>query len=178
MKKRLLTLIKDNAVFKEKVILSSGKESDYYVDLRRVTLSSEGVYLISHLIWDIIKDDKITAIGGMTLGADPIVAGVCMVAREYKRDFRGFLIRKAAKKHGRQKLIEGRELDPSDRVVIVDDVATSGSSLIKSIEVLKEHKIEISKVIVVVDREEGARQLLALSGYPLYSLFTIQDILA
>ena len=163
-------------MFKKKVILSSGKASNYYIDLRRVSLSSEGIYLISRLIWNEIKKDNVTAIGGMTLGADPIVSGVCMVARKYKKDLKGFLIRKAPKTHGRQKLIEGKELTSRDKAVIVDDVATSGSSLIKSIEVLKRYNVKIAKVIVVVDREEGARENLSSLGYSLCSLFTTQDI--
>lgn len=177
MKNKLRALIKKEALFKKKVILSSGKESNYYIDLRRVSLSSEGIYLISHLIWNEIKNDNVTAIGGMTLGADPIVSGVCMAARTHRKSLKGFLIRKGPKKHGRQKLIEGKELKTSDRAVIVDDVATSGSSLIKSIEVVKQHKVKVVKVIVVVDRQEGAKENLSARRYPLCSLFTAQDIL-
>jgi len=176
MKEQLIDVIKKDAVFRQKVVLASGKESDYYVDLRRVTLSGEGIYLASHLIWDEIKEEKITAIGGMTLGADPIVAGVCMAAYTDNHDLKGFLIRKAPKKHGRQKLIEGKELDEQDRVVVVDDVATSGGSLVKSIQVLEEHNITVSRVMVIVDRKEGASERLADMGYELCPLLTIDDI--
>ena len=134
-KKELLVLLKKKAFLKKKVKLSSGRISNFYIDVRKVSLSPKGVYLISQLIFNLLKSKKITAIGGPTLGADPIVSGVCYLAYKSKKKLKGFLIRKLPKKHGRQKLIEGQVLVSGERVVIVDDVATSGSSLIKSIEV-------------------------------------------
>ncbi|MCK9614797.1 MAG: orotate phosphoribosyltransferase [Candidatus Omnitrophica bacterium] len=175
MKEQLLNLLKKDAWYKGEVKLSSGKISNFYIDVRRVSLSSEGSYLISHLIWDLIKDDEISAIGGPTLGADPIVGGVCMVARINKKNLGGFLIRKTPKEHGRQQLIEGKELLEGERVVIIDDVATSGSSLIKSIEVLKKEKVRIVKAVSVIDREEGATENLAKFNCPLVSLFKKSD---
>lgn len=176
MRKELLDLIKRDAFFKQQIKLASGKMSDYYVDLRRVTLSPEGVYYISHLVWEIIKNDSIDAVGGPTLGADPIVSGVCYLAFENKKKIKGFLIRKEAKKHGRQNLVEGKELIAGERVVLFDDVATSGGSLIKGIEALRADKIEVVKTIVVLDRQEGARENLAKINCPLYSLFTKDDL--
>ena len=178
IKKELFILLKKEAFFKEKIKLSSGKISDYYIDVRRVSLSPAGVYLISNLIWRAIKDDEIDAIGGPTLGADPIAAGVCYLAYKNKKKLKGFLVRKSPKAHGRQKLIEGRELEAGDKVVIVDDVATSGASLIKAIEVLKKEKIKVVKAITVVDRQEGAQENLSKFGCPLISLFTKDDFLA
>ncbi|MCP4651815.1 MAG: orotate phosphoribosyltransferase [Candidatus Omnitrophica bacterium] len=175
MKKELLKILKKDAFFKKRIKLSSGKMSNYYVDVRRVSLTPEGVYLISSLIWRAIKNDKIDAVGGPTLGADPIIGGVCMVARRTRKDLKGFLIRKTPKKHGSQKLIEGRELRKGSRVVVIDDVATSGSSLIKSIEILQAQKIKIVKAVTVIDREEGATQNLEKLKCPLVSLFTKSD---
>ncbi len=177
MKKRLLELLKKEAFFKKKVRLSSGKMSNWYIDVRRVSLSGKGLYLISNLIWDIIKNDKITAVGGPTLGADPMVSGVCMAAYNNKKNLKGFLIRKSPKKYGRQKLIEGKSLTSKDRVILLDDVATSGGSLIKAIEVLRQEKIKILKTIVVVDREEGGKENLFKIGCSLVSLFTKKDFL-
>ena len=177
MKQKLFNLLKNDALFKGTVILSSGKTSNFYIDVRRVSLTSQGLYLISNLIWRFIKDDGITAVGGPTLGADPLVGGVCMVAHKHRKELKGFLIRKTPKEHGRQQLIEGRELSNDDKVVIMDDVATSGSSLIKSIEILRAEKIAVAKAIVVVDREEGARDNLAKLGCPFVSLFTKKDFL-
>ncbi len=175
MKQQLLELLKKDAWFKGEVKLSSGKISNFYIDVRRVSLSSKGIYLISHLIWDIIKKDNITAIGGPTLGADPIVAGVCLLAHMDKKNLKGFLIRKTPKAHGRQQLIEGKELSKSDRAVVIDDVATSGSSLMTAIEILQKENIEIVKAVSIIDREEGAAENLAKFNCPLVSLFKKSD---
>lgn len=175
MREQLLSLLKKGAWYKGEVKLSSGKISNFYIDVRRVSLSSEGIYLISHLVWDLIKEDNVTAIGGPTLGADPIVAGVCMVAHMNKKNLKGFLIRKTPKSHGRQQLIEGKEISKGEKVVIIDDVATSGSSLIAAIEILHKENIEIVKAVIVIDREEGARENLAKVNCPLVSLFKKSD---
>jgi orotate phosphoribosyltransferase len=175
MREQLLALLKKDAWFKGEVKLSSGKVSDFYIDVRRASLSSEGIYFISHLFWELIEKDNITAIGGPTLGADPIVGAVCMIAYENKRKLKGFLIRKTPKDHGRQQLIEGKELSQDDRVVIIDDVATSGSSLVKAAEILQKEKIKVVKAVTVIDREEGAKENLAKANCPLVSLFTKAD---
>ncbi|MDD3297022.1 MAG: orotate phosphoribosyltransferase [Candidatus Omnitrophica bacterium] len=176
-KQQLLLLLKEKSFFREKITLSSGKSSDYYIDVRKVSLSPAGVYYISHLVWDIIKDDNPDAIGGPTLGADPIVSGVCFLAHENNRKIKGFLIRKTPKKHGRQKLIEGEEILPGDETVIVDDVATSGSSFVKTIEVLRQEKIKVLRAIAVVDRQDGAAEALARLNCPFTSLFTKSDFI-
>ena len=98
MRKELLTLLKKEAFFKKKITLSSGKTSNYYIDVRRVSLTSRGIYLISCLLWDLLKHDRVTAVGGPTLGADPLVGGLCTVAYQHKKNWRGFLIRKAPKR--------------------------------------------------------------------------------
>ena len=177
MRKKLLALLKKDAFFKKKIRLSSGKISDYYVDVRKVSLNPEGIYLISHLIFKLIKNDKINAIGGPTLGADPIVTGVSFLSAKNKKKLKGFIIRKNPKKHGRQKLIEGQELKKGDKVVLFDDVATSGSSIIKSIEILRKEKIKVLKAVTVIDREEGAKENLAKLNCPLESIFTKSDFL-
>jgi orotate phosphoribosyltransferase len=173
----LLLLLKEEAFLKKEVKLSSGKLSDFYIDVRKVSLSPKGIYLISQGIFELIKDEKVDAFGGPTLGADPIVGGVCFLACEHKRKLKGFIIRKFPKKHGRQKLIEGQNLGLGDKVIITDDVATSGSSLIKSIEILREEKVEVIKAVVVVDRQEGAKENLAKFNCPLISLFSKSDFL-
>jgi orotate phosphoribosyltransferase len=177
MREELLALIKREAFFKQQVKLSSGKLSNYYIDLRRISLTSHGIYLIAHLFWDLIKNENVNAIGGPTLGADPIVAGVCLVAQQCKVPLRGFIIRKTPKEHGRQQLIEGKELLSGERVVLIDDVATSGSSLVKGVEILKQARAEVIKALVVIDREEGAKENLAKVNCPLLSLFTKSDFI-
>ncbi|MCM8820233.1 MAG: orotate phosphoribosyltransferase [Candidatus Omnitrophica bacterium] len=177
MRERLFELLKKEAILERKVKLSSGRISNFYIDARRVSLSSEGIYLISHLVWDLIKKEDITAIGGPTLGADPIVAGVCMVAHTFKKKLKGFLIRKAPKEHGLGQLIEGKELTTEDKVVVVDDVATSGYSLVNAVEVLHKQKIKVYKAIVVVDRQEGAEENLLKVNCPLISIFKKKDFI-
>ena len=174
-KRELLKLLKKDAYLKKRVKLASGRISNFYIDVRKVSLNPKGVYLISQLIFALLKDKRVNAIGGPTLGADPIVGGVCYLAYENKKKLKGFLIRKSPKKHGRQKLIEGQVLTSGDRAIIIDDVATSGSSLIKAIEVLKNKKIKLVAALTVVDREEGAKEALAQYKCPLISLFTKSD---
>jgi len=177
MRKELLNLLKKEAFFKKKITLSSGKVSNYYIDVRRVSLLPQGLYLISNLIWKNIKKESINAIGGPTLGADPIVSGILVCAAKDKKRLKGFLIRKSPKKHGRQKLIEGQELIAKDKVILFDDVATSGSSLVESIKILRKAKVKVIKAITVIDREEGARENLRKVNCPLISLFTKSDFL-
>ena len=178
MRKKLLALLKKDAFVRKRIRLSSGKISNYYIDVRRVSLSAQGLYLISHMIWRHIKDAKINAIGGPTLGADPIVSGLLYLAAKKNKKLKGFLIRKAPKKHGRQKMIEGQTLKAGDKVILFDDVATSGSSIIKSIEVLKKEKIKVVGAITVIDREEGARENLAKKNCPLIALFAKRDFIS
>ncbi len=177
MREQLLSLLKKEAFFKKKITLSSGKTSNYYLDVRKVSLTPAGVYLISQLIFDLIKDEGVSAIGGPTLGADPIVGGVCFLAHQKGVKLKGFLIRKSPKAHGQQQMIEGPGLLAQDKVVLIDDVATSGSSIVKAVEVLKAENIKIVKAIVVVDREEGAKETLQELGCPLVSLFKKSDFL-
>lgn len=177
MKEKLLEIIKRDAVFEKEITLASGKKSNFYCDVRRVSLGSEGLYYISNMIWDIIKDDNITVIGGPTLGADPIVGGVCMAAHQNGKNLRGFLVRKEAKKHGRQNLIEGIELNENDRVVLIDDVATTGGSIIKALDVLKPLNVNVVRAMVVVDRQEGAQERFKELKCPLTALLTKEEIL-
>ena len=177
MKQQLLSLLKKDAFLKKRIKLSSGKISNFYIDIRKVSLSPKGIYLISNLVLGVVKSLKVDAIGGPTLGADPIVGGVCLLAYKKKIPLKGFLIRKTPKKHGRQRLIEGQVIKPYEKVVIVDDVATSGSSLIKSIKILQKEKIKVVGAVTVIDRQEGASDNLAALGCPLKSLFTRGDFL-
>lgn len=175
-KKRLLQLLIKDAYFREKIILSSGKESDYYIDARRVTLSAEGVYLCARLILDIVKDDRLDAIGGPTLGADPMLGAIAVLSLQANRPLNTFIIRKAPKPHGKQQQVEGPLLKEGSRVVLVDDVATTGKAFLESLEVLGKMNIRAEKSICIVDRGEGAREALAQKGVPLVALFNISEI--
>ncbi|MCF7887508.1 MAG: orotate phosphoribosyltransferase [Candidatus Omnitrophica bacterium] len=177
MKQKLLKLLKEESYQKKEVKLSSGKISDFYIDVRKVSLSSEGLYLISNLFFQYLNQKQIDAFGGPTLGADPIVAGVCLVAQQNDKNLAGFLIRKTPKKHGKQKLIEGPQIKTGSKVILCDDVATSGDSLLQAKKALDAEGVRVEEVMVVVDRNEGAKEALAKVGCNLFSLFTKDDFL-
>lgn len=168
-------IIKD-AYFKEKITLSSGKESDYYIDARLVTLSPKGVYLCARMILDIVGNDAIDAIGGPTLGADPMIGAVGVLSLQAGNPINTFIIRKTPKAHGKQQQIEGPALVKGNRVVLIDDVATTGKAFIESINVLEKIGIEVHKAICIVDRGEGAREAVAEKNCELISLFDISEI--
>lgn len=176
-KRRLLQLLKKNALKQGRVVLSSGKVSNYYLDGRLVTLTSQGVYLAASIIFDLIKDKKITAIGGPTLGADPIIGAILGLALTKKKKLSGFIVRKSTKKHGTQRLIEGPDLPKGSRVILIDDVVTTGESLIVAKKALDKQGVIVDCAIVIVDREEGAEENLAKVGCQLIPLFKKRDIL-
>jgi orotate phosphoribosyltransferase len=176
-KERLLQILKKEAFFKEKITLSSGKQSDYYIDARRVTLSAEGAYLCAKIILDMVKDDSYEAIGGPTLGADPLVGAIGVVSFQANKPTKTFIIRKAPKAHGKQQQIEGPLLSDGAKVVLVDDVATTGKAFLESLEVLKKMNIKAVKCICIVDRKEGAKEAVAKEGCELVSIFAIDQFL-
>jgi orotate phosphoribosyltransferase len=172
---RLLELIKKEALFKGDYTLSSGKKSSYYIDLRLITMSAEGAYLIANILFDELKDENIDAIGGLTLGADPIASAYAAISFLRGKPSSAYIIRKEEKKHGKAKLIEG-PLKKGARVVIVDDVATSGGSLVKAIDAVEKAGCKVVKVMSIVDRNEGASIELAKRGYSLQSLYNLKDL--
>jgi orotate phosphoribosyltransferase len=174
-RKRLFELLDTKALTRGKVILSSGKESNYYLDGRLVTLSSEGAYLAARLILDIVKDEKIDAIGGPTLGADPLVGAIGALSYLEKRPLDTFIVRKAPKEHGKMRQIEGPRLEKGSRVVLIDDVATTGKALIEAKQVLDKEGILADTAIVIIDRQEGADKNLSPHGLKLLSLFKAKD---
>ena len=175
-RQELLELLTKDAYVKGKVILSSGKESDYYVDARRVTLTAKGAYLCARLILDQVKDDPYDAIGGPTLGADPMLGAIGVVSLQAGRPVNTFIIRKAPKAHGQQQQVEGPELRKGSRVTLIDDVATTGKAFLESLDVLIPMGVRVVKAVCVLDREEGAREALAQKGVPLVALFNISEI--
>jgi len=177
---RLKLLLKENSILVGKFKLSSGKESNYYIDARLTTLHPEGVYLAGKIFLDVIsRDSEIQAVGGPTMGADPIVGSIlALVGAGLKPapTLRGFLVRKEEKQHGTGKLIEGN-LRSGDKVAIVEDVATTGGSILKAIDAVEGAGAVVRKVLVIVDREEGARRTLEDRGYEFFSIFTIGELL-
>jgi len=176
-KSELFQLLKTQAFSKGKFILSSGKESSYYLDARLVTLSAPGAYLTARIMLDMIKADRPDAIGGPTLGADPMVGAIASLSHQDKHPINTFIIRKQPKAHGKQQQVEGPLLKEGGSVVIIDDVATTGKAFVESIEVLQRMNIKIKKAICVIDRGEGAHEALAKYNVPMQSIFTIAEFL-
>ena len=174
-KEKLQALIAKEAYFREKIILSSGKTSDYYFDARIVTLSPQGAYLCASLILDLLKNDAVDAIGGPTLGADPLVGAIGVLSLQAGKPVNTFIIRKTPKEHGRQQQIEGPPLKKASRVILIDDVATTGKAFLQSLDVLEALNIRVKKAICIIDRQEGARECLAKRGCELISIFTAKD---
>ncbi len=175
-RKQLLNLILKEAYFREKIILSSGKESDFYIDARRITLKPEGAFLCAKIMLDMIKDLKVDAIGGPTLGADPMVGALGVVSLQAGKPLNTFIIRKAPKPHGKQQQIEGPLIPDHGNVVLIDDVATTGKAFIESIDVLNKMGIKPLKCICIVDRQEGAGEAVKARGSELLSIFKINEI--
>jgi len=176
-KRELFRLLKTQAFAKGKFILSSGKESNFYLDARLVTLSAAGAYLTARVLLDMICQDQVDAIGGPTLGADPMVGAIASLSHQAGRPINTFIIRKQPKAHGKQQQVEGPLLKEGSSVVIIDDVATTGKAFVESIEVLQKMNINIKKAICIIDRGEGAQEALAKYKVPLKSIFTIAEFL-
>jgi len=174
---RLKEIVIERSILRGKFTLASGKESDYYIDARLSTLHAEGVYLIAKLMLEeILKDGDINAVGGPTMGADPIVGSLLALSHELGTSLGGFLVRKKEKGHGTGKLIEGN-LKSGDKVAMVEDVVTTGGSVIKAINAVRDEGAEVNKLLVVVDRQEGAKQKFEDMGIELFSIFQISELL-
>jgi orotate phosphoribosyltransferase len=176
LKARLLALLKKEAFKKGKFVLSSGKTSDYYLDGRIITLTPEGAYLVASIILNMYKDKGLGAIGGPTLGADPIVGAIAALSHIQKIPLSTFIIRKAAKEHGMQRQIEGPVLKEKVKVLLVDDVATTGKALIEAKQALDKIGVTVEEALVIVDRNEGAAGNLAKAGLKLNCIFRIEEL--
>ncbi|MDI6704526.1 MAG: orotate phosphoribosyltransferase [bacterium] len=173
-KARLLEILKCAVQYKkEKFRLSSGRESNFYVDGKLITLSSEGAYLTAKIILSLIKDKAIDAIGGLTMGADPIVGGIAALSFEEGNPISAFIVRKDLKKHGTMRLIEG-PLKKGGRVAIVEDVVTTGESVLRAIKAVEEEGCRVEMVIALVDRSEEKKP--ELRNYPFVPIFTWEDL--
>ncbi len=176
-REKLKKLLKQNSILRGKFILSSGKESDYYIDARLTTLHPEGVYLVGKIFLDeIAKSPEIKAVGGPTMGADPIVGSILVLSNQKGHPLDGFIVRKNEKDHGTGKLIEGN-LKSGYGVAIVEDVITTGRSVFWAIDAVEKSGAVVKKVLVMVDREEGGKELIEQKGYEFFSIFHIGELL-
>jgi orotate phosphoribosyltransferase len=160
---QLLAQVRDKAVVHGRVTLSSGKEADYYVDLRRVTLDAEAAPLVGRVMLDLTRDWEYDAVGGLTLGADPVATAMLHAAAAQGRRLDAFVVRKAEKAHGLQRRIEGPDV-AGRRVLAVEDTSTTGGSVLTAVDALRVAGAEVVGVAVIVDRSTGARQRVEEAG--------------
>jgi orotate phosphoribosyltransferase len=170
---KLKAEIVNKAVVHGKVILSSGKEADYYVDLRRVTLDHVAAPLVGHVMLDLTKDLDFEAVGGLTLGADPVATAMMHVAAAQGRSLDSFVVRKAEKAHGLQRRIEGPDVK-GKRVLAVEDTSTTGGSVLTAVEALIEAGAIVVGVAVIVER--GAKPKVTEAGYEYRAAYSLADL--
>ena len=179
MKDRLIQLIYEKAFqYSEEPTfkLVSGRMSNYYFNCKTVTLHPEGLYLIGNIIFEMIKHSGAKGIGGLTLGADPIADAVAYTSYVRKSPIEAFVCRKTAKAHGTMQWIEGN-VAAGDKVVVVDDVITTGKSTIEAITKTKEGGLEVVKVIALVDRQEGGKENIEALGYKVDTVVTREEVM-
>jgi len=175
LKEKLFNLLNQEALKRGKFLLSSGKESNYYLDGRVITLNPQGAYLVASIILDMLKGEVLDAVGGPTLGADPIVGALAALSYIDEQPIKTFIVRKQAKEHGTLQQVEGPALKNGDRVILIDDVATSGKAILEAKQALDKIGVIADKAIVIVDRNQGATDNLAKAGVKLESIFKIAD---
>lgn len=171
----LLDQVNTKAVVRGTVTLSSGREADYYVDMRRVTLDAEAAPAIGRVMLGLTADLEYDAVGGLTLGADPVAVAMMHQAAAGGRRLDAFVIRKSQKVHGLQKLIEGPSVE-GRRVLAVEDTSTTGGSVLEAVKALREAGAEVVAVAVVVDRDTGARQAVEAEGLEYRYAVGISDL--
>lgn len=172
---QLKEIVRRDAVRFGTFTLSSGRESDLYVDLRKVTLNPVGAAIIGELTCEIIRDRKVDAVGGMSIGADPIATAVSLAAYREGRQIMAFLVRKTQKTHGTGNVIEG-PVGKGMRALVVEDVITTGASTISAIERVREAGMEVDLVVAIFDRLEGGREAIEALGVEVRSLLSRNDL--
>jgi orotate phosphoribosyltransferase len=174
-REQLLSLVRDQAVVHGRVTLSSGREADYYVDLRRVTLSGEAAPLIGRVMLAATADLEFDAVGGLTMGADPIAAAMLHAAAAQGRRLDAFVVRKEAKAHGMQRRIEGPDI-AGRRVLVVEDTSTTGGSPLAALAAVREAGAVSVAVATIVDRATGAGEKIEAEGVPYRFLYSLEDL--
>lgn len=180
IRQRLATMILNRAFrYREDppFTLASGGTSFYYFNCKTVSLDPEGMYLIGHTLFDLIRDAPETAAGGLTLGADPIANALSLISYQEGRPIKSFVVRKEAKGHGTKSAVEGN-VAPGERVIVIDDVITTGGSTITAIEKVREAGLVTERVITLIDREEGGRENILKHVGRVDAVFTRSEIMA
>lgn len=175
-RQQLIDFISSDAVFHGDFTLTSGKKATYYVDLRKVSLDHRVAPLIGQVMIDLIADvPDVAAVGGLTMGADPIAAAVLHQGAARGLTYDAFVVRKEPKDHGRGRQVEGPDL-AGKRVIVLEDTSTTGGSPLAAIEALKKVGAEIAGVAVVVDRNTGARERIEAAGYRYFAAIGLADL--
>ena len=171
----LLDQVTRKAVVHGRVTLSSGKEADYYVDLRRITLDAQAAPLVGRVMLDLTADWEYDAVGGLTLGADPVATAMMHAAAARGRELDAFVVRKAEKAHGLQRQIEGPDV-AGRRVLAVEDTSTSGGSVLTAVDALRAAGAEVVGVAVIVDRSTGAKERVEAEGCDYRFAFGLDEL--
>jgi len=176
---RLARLLLEKSYMEGSFVLTSGRKSDYYFDCKQTALHPEGGWLVGNIFLDMIAEHgSIQGVGGMTLGADPLVSAVSVLSQVRNMPLPGFIVRKTSKGHGTDQYLEGlKNFAPGDQVCMLEDVVTTGGSLITACKRVEDEGLRVAQVICVLDREQGGAKALADAGYELQSIFTRGSLL-
>jgi orotate phosphoribosyltransferase len=174
---KLFALLKERAFRRGRVVLASGRESDFYFDMKPAMLDPDGAGLLADLILQELQGVEADCIGGLEMGAVPLIAPVAMRSRDFGRPLPGFFVRKAVKDHGTKKLVDGADI-AGKIVVILEDVTTTGASAMDAVKAVQEAGAKVALVLSILDRGEGAADLYAKAGIPFKSLFRAEEFLA
>ncbi len=177
-KDKLLKIIKTLSYEEGDFVLASGKRSTYYIDAKETTLNPEGMFLVGKLMYEITRElPGIEAVGGVSIGGDPLVCAVVLESFNKKDNLAGFLIRKEPKGHGTNRWIEGgKNLKKGMNVVILEDVVTTGGSSLKAIEATEKEGYVVKGIVAILDRLEGGKDTIESKGYLFKSIFTLNDL--
>ena len=178
-RERLIQLLRERSFEKKRVILASGRESDFFIDVKQTVLTAEGHALVGELMFRALEDlPECDAVGGVELGGCPLASAVSLVSHQRGRDLPALYVRKERKDHGSAKLVEGdKALRPGLRVVLLEDVITTGGSSLKAVKALESAGAEVVGIVAVVDRQEGGADTIRQAGLPLLSLSHKSDFM-
>jgi orotate phosphoribosyltransferase len=177
LRDKLFALLKERAFRRGRVVLASGRESDFYFDMKPAMFDPDGAALMSELILQQIQDVKADCVGGLEMGAVPLIAPVAMRSPEFGRRLPGFFVRKTVKDHGTGKRVDGIDI-AGKTVVILEDVTTTGGSTMDAVKAVEEAGAKVALVLSILDRGEGATELYAKAGIQFKSLFRAEEFLA
>jgi orotate phosphoribosyltransferase len=177
LRNELFLLLKERAFRRGRIVLASGRESDFYFDMKPAMLDPDGVALMVELILQEIQDVKADCVGGLEMGAVPLIAPVAMRSPDFGRRLPGFFVRKAVKDHGTKKRVDGADI-AGKTVIILEDVTTTGGSAMDAVRAVEEAGAKVALVLAILDRGEGAAELYAKAGIPFTTMFRAEEFLA